>query len=337
MTSARPNLRQIADSLGLSVTTVSRALKDGPEVHPKTVARVKAAAEAAGYVPNLRGLALRTGRTHGITAVLPLEARAYLSDIARLPLIEGMTVAARARGYTLAIQSPLPEEDTLEALRKIVHLGASDGVIITRMTRDDRRVAWLEQNGVPFASFGRSAGESRHAYVDIDNFRIAREAAAHLLRAGHRRIALQLLAGADVSSGDRLAGYDAALAAAGIAPDPALVGQDDFSLEASQISFARMLDRPDPPSALICASELGLLGAIAALRQRGLVPGEDVALISRDNTRLSGYLALPVLAHRVDMALAGRKLVEALLGRIERPADPPIQEVIGPGPLGPAS
>ncbi|WP_138464520.1 LacI family DNA-binding transcriptional regulator [Poseidonocella sp. HB161398] len=333
MPATRPNLRQIADSLGLSVTTVSRALKDGPEVHPKTVARVKEAAAAAGYVPNLRGLALRTGRTHAITAVLPLEARAYLSDIARLPLIEGMTVAARARGYTLAIQSPLPEEDPLEALRKIVHLGASDGVVITRMTEEDRRVAWLEQNGVPFATFGRSAGASLHAYVDIDNHRIAREAAAHLAAAGHRRIALQLLSGTDVSSADRLEGYRAALATAGLAADPALVGRDDFSLEASQTSFARMLDEADPPTALICASELGLLGAIAALRQRGLVPGTDVALIARDNTRLCGYLSLPVLAHRVDMALAGETLVAALAGRIETPAAPPLRTVIAPGPL----
>lgn len=110
---ARPNLRQIANSLGLSVTTVSRALKEGPEVHPRTRARVQKAAAKAGYAPNIHGLALRTGRTRTIAAILPLETRAYVADLAKVPLIEGMTLAASENGYALSIFSTGPEEDQL--------------------------------------------------------------------------------------------------------------------------------------------------------------------------------------------------------------------------------
>ena len=119
------NLSQIARHLGLSVTTVSRALKDGPEVHPETRTRVQAAAAEFGYVPNLAGRALRTGRTGNLTAILPLETQGSLSDIAKLPLIEGMTVAAQRAGYALSVASTTPEEDARSGLLRVLNAGAT--------------------------------------------------------------------------------------------------------------------------------------------------------------------------------------------------------------------
>jgi LacI family transcriptional regulator len=144
----RPNLRQIAIALDLSVTTVSRALKDGPEVHPDTITRVKAAAQSAGYVPNLHGRALRTGQTRTLTAILPMETRDYLSDISKLPLIEGMTLAARETDYSLTIFSATPDEDPQDNLAKVLHSGIADGVVITRMLAADPRIAFLRRHTV---------------------------------------------------------------------------------------------------------------------------------------------------------------------------------------------
>ncbi|MBZ9822224.1 LacI family DNA-binding transcriptional regulator [Mesorhizobium sp. CA4] len=117
------------------MTTVSRALKEGPEVHPRTRARVQKAAAKAGYTPNIHGLALRTGRTRTIAAILPLETRAYVADLAKVPLIEGMTLAASENGYALSIFSTGPEEDQLWSLQRLVQSGISDGIIITRWQR----------------------------------------------------------------------------------------------------------------------------------------------------------------------------------------------------------
>lgn len=313
------NLRQIATSLGLSVTTVSRALKDGPEVHPQTIARVKAKAAEAGYAPNLHGRALRTGRTRMIVVILPLETRAYLTDIAKVPLIEGMTLAAQEQGYTLSIYSTTPDEDRLQSLHRLIQSGNSDGVIVTRMTAGDARIAFLRQYKVPFVAFGRSDVAIDYAYVDIDNEDMAREATLRLIAEGHHRIALQLLSRDDQSSALRLRGYFSALADGHLPQDPCLVGYDDFTMAASESFFERMLDLPIPPTGLICANELGLLGAISALRKRNLAPGRDVSLISRDSTGMCRYLALPVLTHFVDMSEVGRLLVDALLHQINDP------------------
>lgn len=331
---SRPNLRQLASSLGLSVTTVSRALKNGPEVNIQTIKRVQAAATVMGYVPNRTGQALRTGRTNVLAALLPLETKASLSDIARLPLIEGMTVAAQARGYTLSVQSALPDEDPLEVVRKTVGLGASDGLIITRMERDDTRIAWLDDMRIPFVTFGRSDSPRQHAYVDIDNAWIAKAATAQLLSEGHRRIALQVLGGRDMASADRISGFVQAHEEAGLHADPALIGADHFDMETSSTALDHLLLLADPPTAMVCVTELGLLGAIAALRRHGISAPGDFALITRDNTRMCDYLSIPgIRYHSIDMAGVGKSLVEGLLERIDRPEENPRQQVFAPGPL----
>jgi LacI family transcriptional regulator len=318
----RPNLRQIATELGLSVTTVSRALKDGPEVHPSTIERVKAVATKAGYVPNAHGRALRLGRTLTLTAILPLETRDYLSDLMKLPLIEGLTKAAQDSGYNLMIHSTTPDEDPQESLLRVIRSGSSDGIVITRMVSGDPRVKILLDFGIPFVAFGRTDEDLDYAYVDIDNEQIAFEATRALLDSGCRRIALQLLILEDLCSAMRMEGHRKALEQAGLAADPALIGHDDFTMAASESWVGRLLDQPDPPTGLICANELGLLGALSALHKRGLVPGRDIQIIVRDNTLISQYLSVPVGAHVVDIAAVGRQLVEALLLQITTPAAP---------------
>ena len=327
---ARPNLRQIATSLGLSVTTVSRALKEGPEVHPKTRARVQKAAAKAGYAPNVHGLALRTGRTRTIAAILPLETRAYLADLAKVPFIEGMTLAASENGYALSIFSTGPEEDQLWSLRRLVQSGISDGIIITRMVAKDPRIAFLKERGIPFVTFGRSTARPDCAYVDVDNEAMVREATKRLIADGHRRIALQLLTRDDESCEQRLRGYTQALKTARLPFDGMLVGHEEFTMAASEAFFDSVLALPNPPTALMCSSELGLLGAVSALRKRNLVPGRDVGLFVRDNTHLSQYLSVPVLAHFVDLAEAGRLAVSALLRQIENPTAP-LAQIVLPG------
>lgn len=326
-TKGRPNLRRLADELGLSMTTVSRALKDRSDVHPDTIRRVKAAADAAGYVPNLHGRALRTGLTHNLTAILPMETRDYLSDIIKLPLIEGMTLAARELGYSLTIFSTTPEESPQENLDTVLHSGAADGVVITRMLAEDPRIPFLLNRRVPFIAFGRSNIDRDYAYIDIDNERIAYEATSLLIERGRHRIALQLLTREDQYSAMRLAGYRAAIEDHGLTLDPDLIGHEDFTMGASELWIERLLDSADPPTGLVCASELGLLGTLSALRKRGIAAGRDFSIATRDNTRIARYLSTPLVTHSVDMVSVGRALIEGLVHQIEHPDAPLTQKI----------
>jgi LacI family transcriptional regulator len=256
-----------------------------------------------------------------------METRDYLSDIVKLPLMEGMTMAARQLGYTLTVFSTTPEESPQESLDMVLHSGAADGVIITRMLAKDPRIPYLLERRVPFIAFGRSDFERDYSYVDIDNERIAYEAASLLIERGRRRIALQLLTREDQYSAVRLAGYRKAIEDHGLTLDPVLIGQEEFTMEASERWIERLLDSADPPTGLVCANELGLLGALSALRKRGLSAGHDFSIATRDNTRIARYLSTPLVTHSVDMVSVGRALVEGLVRQIEHPDAPPTQKV----------
>jgi LacI family transcriptional regulator len=316
------NLKQIAAELSLSVTTVSRALKDGPEVHLSTIERVKEVAKRVGYVPNHHGRALKTGKTQTLTAVLPMETRDYLSDLLKLPLIEGMTLAARQRGYSLSIYSTTPDDDPVESVQRLLQARSADGLIITRMVSGDPRVRLLLDQGIPFVAFGRTDLDLAYPYVDIDNEQIAYDATRRLMDKGCRRIALQLLVPEDQASAMRLAGYGKAMAEAGIPIDQALIGHGTFTMESSAAWFDRLLASSDPPTGLACANELGLLGALHALGRRDLVPGRDVHIVTRDNTRLARFLPAKIGVHSVDITDVGHKLIEILESRIANPHEP---------------
>ena len=326
---APTNLTQIARELGLSVTTVSRALKDGPEVHPDTRARVKTVAARVGYVANVAGLALRTGRTRTLTAILPLKTRGSLSDLVKLPLIEGMTLAAQSLGYGLMVASTVPEESPLSGLQRVLNSGGTDGVIITRTLSDDPRPAYLAERGFPFVSFGRSDVTIPHACIDVENEVIVEDATRRLIAAKCCRIALQLLVLDDHVSSMRLLGYRRALHAAGRDVDPALIGHSDSNIAASEAWVMRLLDLPSPPDGLICANELGLFGALSALRVRGLEPGRDMQVMVRDSTGLCRHVLADIGIHAVDMSAVGERLVEALVARIEAPAKLPLRALVG--------
>ena len=139
---------------------------------------------------------------------------------------------------------------------------------------------------------------------------------------GCRRIALQLLVPKDQASVMRLAGYGRAMAEAGIPLDQSLIGHGTFTVELSAAWFDRLLASSDPPTGLACANELGLLGALHALGKRGLEPGRDVHVVTRDNTRLARFMPAKIGVHSVDMADVGHKLIEVLESRITNPLGP---------------
>jgi len=152
---------------------------------------------------------------------------------------------------------------------------------------------------------------------------------------GCRRIALQLLVQKDQASAMRLAGYRRAMAEAGIPIDRSLIGDGTFTMESSAAWFDRLLTSADPPTGLACANELGLLGALHTLGRRGLEPGRDIHIVTRDNTRLARFLPAKIGVHFVDMADVGHKLVEVLQIRIANPLEP-VARLLLPGRFEPA-
>jgi LacI family transcriptional regulator len=312
-----PTLKTLARQLGLSVTTVSRALKDGPEVRPETTARVKAAAAGLGYRPDQRAVNLRTGRT-GVVAVLFWAPHVDddVGDGSITSIVAGVCRRLEGAPYTPMVQLLLPGMEGLDRVRRIVEGRLADGMILSGTRPQDERVRYMLERRFPFVTFGRTELFTPHPWYDIDNELAARQATGHLAGLGHRRIALLDPPRELTFAQHRLLGYRRALAEAGLPYDPALVVNGGLGAAESRAATRRLCAARRPPTGIVCATGVVAAGVLAGLRDAGLAPGRDMAVVSRDGTRLADYLDPPLPTCFASLSDTGWHLCDLLLRAI---------------------
>ena len=316
------SIRDLARSLDLSITTVSRALAGYSDVSEATKAKVKAAADAIGYRPNAMARSLKLGRADAFGLIIPAVAGGdpFLSE-----LVAGLSAALSERDLDLLVTAVPPGEAELSAIRRVHDARKVDGFIVPRTRWSDPRVDLLMELGVPFVCHGRTARAEAHAWLDIDGEAAFVEATDRLLSLGHRRIGFIGAPDVYTYARHRQAGHLQAMARAGIAPDRGLtVTAASPSLADGERAAAALLSLPARPTALLAATDLLAIGALSALRASGLKAGHDVSVIGYDDLALSAHTVPPLTTMRQPIADEGRALVELLLGRI---AGKPVSEL----------
>lgn len=312
----RATLRTLARQLGISVTTASRALKDGPEVNAETIDRVKRAAEKLGYRPNAGGVNLRTGRSQSIAMVLSFERQEQL-NIVTASLLVGISTAMRARGYRTGIIPHLQHDHPVEIVRNLSREGSMDGVIITHTRPQDERVKYLLEVGMPFVTFGRTELLSAHPYVDIDHEQIGADAAKLLLDSGHAAPLLFAPSSQFSYSLQFVKGWTKTFNARNLTVPDELI---HFSATTPQsgVDMARevLLRHPESTGAFVASDEAGL-GFITAMQQAGRQIGKDFGLITYGGARLHDFLNPPTSAFYYPHAGIADLLSEMLARAIE--------------------
>lgn len=314
ITGGQPTLKTIADLTGLGVTTVSRALKDGPELAVETKARVRAIASEIGYRPHRAGVRLKTGRTFVISFVLNLADD--MSDYARR-LIMGISQALSGTQYHLQVLPQNIDQDPIDPVRYIVETAAADGLILTHSEPQDLRVKMLLERDFPFITFGRTELATPHPYIDTDNFDFAYRAAKALIRRGRQRIVIVLPPPQFTYSGHQQAGYRRALFEAGLEPVIA-EGVDLYSPAFTLRAYANSLaTQRNAPDGIICGSELQALGMMLGFQDKGFVVGSDVDIVNKKTSNILDLVQLPTLQFYEDLVRAGHDCAKFLLRRIE--------------------
>lgn len=324
------NLKQLSDQLGLSQTTVSRALNNYPEVSEETRERVKLAARKYSYRPNTRAMGLATGRTMAIGHVIPMNSTDVFNPIFG-EFIAGASKAYSNQGYELMLtMAPQDSEETV--YRDIASKGSVDGVIVHAPRVNDPRIALLQSLKLPFVIHGRdSANTSEYSWIDMNNRRAFYRATRLLIDMGHQRICLV--------NGDetlnfamrRRMGYSDALKDENINVDSNLLYSGDLTEANGFNAASHALTQKTRPTAFLVSSYVGALGVRRAIHNAGLNMGSDISVVIHDD-ELSYFQNdgdIPQFtATRSSVRDAGERAANMLIDIIRNPAKAPLTELL---------
>jgi len=318
------NLKELSTLLGLSQTTVSRALNGFPEVSEQTRVRVVEAAHRYSYSPNVRARGLATGRAMAIAHVIPVGSRHEIVNPVFADFIAGAGETYQAAGYEMLL-SVVNEGDEAEAYRRMRLKGSADGAIVHGPKLNDARIPLLTEIGLPFVVHGRSSEATLpYAWLDVNNRRAFERATEFLLDLGHRRIALiNGLEGMDFAF-RRRRGYENVLAGRGIAADPAIMTSTEMTETNGFRVAERILRQENPPTAFLTSSMILAIGVRRAIQDAGLRLGKDVSIITHDDelSYMRNGDSEPIFtATRSSVREAGRLAAQMLLDMIAEQPD----------------
>ena len=325
------NLKELSRNLGLSQTTVSRALNGYPEVSDATRKRVEAAAKAFNYSPSNRAKGLATGRALAIGHVIPITIRQEMVNPIFGDFIAGAGETYSREGYEMVL-SVVSDEDEHAVYERLWRRRAVDGVVLHSPQMNDSRIPFLHDLGMPFVVHGRASGcDTPYTWLDVNNRRAFERATTFLIDLGHRRIALvNGLENMDFAQ-RRRTGYESSLLANDIAIDPSLMGSGEMTEVFGYETTRQMLNQDNPPTAVVCSSLISALGARRAIEERGLVMGSDVSVVTHDDalSYLQNGGDVPIFtATRSSVRDAGRRLAQMLINQIANPHGPVQQELL---------
>lgn len=306
------SIEDVARRAGVSIATVSRALRGLPDVATSTRSRVLEAAADLRYVASPFAARLASGRTSTVAVVVPFVKRWFFAEV-----IDTVETELRRAGFDLLLYNLGDEQGRSRFFADLPVRKRADAVLIACLVLAADEIAALGSLGCPVALLGLH-GEG-FLSTRIDDVAAARTAVTHLTELGHRRIGL---IGGD--TGDpmrftpplhRVDGYREALAEVGVRADPRLEVLGYFTADGGEQACRTLMDLPDPPTAIFAESDEMASGAMLALRRLHMRVPEDVALIGFDDHPLAELLDLSTI--RQPVAEQARDIAMRLLAVIE--------------------
>jgi LacI family transcriptional regulator, repressor for deo operon, udp, cdd, tsx, nupC, and nupG len=300
------SIEDVARLAGVSIATVSRALRGLPDVATATRARVLAAADELDYIASPFAARLASGRSATVGAVVPFINRWFFAEV-----IDTVETALRKAGYDLLLYNLGDEAGRSRFFEVMPMRKRVDAVVVISLVLSDKEFDALDALGEPVALLGLE--RTGFLSVRIDDVHGAQQAVEHLLALGHRRIGL---IGGDTDDPMRFTpplrrrdGYRDALRAAGIELDPALEVLGYFTVEGGSQAAEALLALPERPTAIFAESDEMAYGALRSIRRANLSVPADVAVIGFDDQ---------VNAELMDLSTVRQPVAEQALDIAER-------------------
>jgi DNA-binding LacI/PurR family transcriptional regulator len=312
-----PTIRDVARLAGVSTATVSRILSGVGEARPDTRARVQAAVEALDYRPSGIARSLKLGSTGTIGLIVTDILNPFFPE-----LVRAIEDAARARDLAVMLCNGQEDADREASYLDLLSERRVDGIVIASGSLSERHGQWLRSAPVPVVLVNCRLADGAQPATLTDNRAATRLATEHLLDLGHRRLGHITGRPTDAATEDRLAGVRAAIAGAGL-PDNALaVVVGDGHATGGERAMRELLETSSV-TGVICYNDLTAVGALRAIRDRGLgVPG-DMSVVGFDDIDLAKLVDPPLTTVAQDTEAMGRWAVEHLariIGRSQVPS-----------------
>ena len=316
-------MKDIAAELGLSIVTISKVLRNHPDISPETRDRVMKHVEARDYQPNMLARSLVTGRSFLMGLVVPDLLHPFFAEIAK-----ALSSAIRGEGYSLLISSS--EEDPELEAQEVRQLLARriDAIVVASTAANGERFARLREDNQRVLLIDRSFGNASDTFVGVDDRACGRFATDHLIKMGCRRIAH--ISGQESSTGSqRLEGYRDALTSHGLPRQDKLVISrkrvDTKSIEQGAEAAHLLLKQRQRPDGIFCYNDPLAIGAMRTILAAGLRIPQDIALIGCGNLHYDDSLKVPLSS--IDQQttaigeIAGRIALEMVVKKGSRTAE----------------
>ena len=309
-------IKDLAKHLNISVATVSRAMRDMPEIKAETRDAVLKLAKEWDYQPNILATNLVKSRTKTIGVIVPDLAYHFFASV-----IKGIEEEAIARGYSLLLtQTSELYERELTNVQNLSR-GQVEGFIvsISQETTDYEHFKRLQRKGIPLVFFDRDANEIDVPKVMVDNVGAAYEATKHLIENGSKRIAF--LAGpANVTvSNLRQEGYVKALKDSGFQIDETLIVHGNYNMQGAIELTNKLFELQNPPDGMVVVSDRLAVGAITTLRKKNIRIPEDVAIVSFNDEPICTIVTPTLTSVAQPTFEMGKMAMSLLINQIENP------------------
>jgi DNA-binding LacI/PurR family transcriptional regulator len=317
----------VAARAGVSRQTVSNVLNAPDRVSLVTRRRVEEAISALHYRPNRSAQNLRSQRSRLLGVDLaPMGAHEVAPVLDRF--VHALSEEAARHGHHVLL---FPRPADAGATHLSLHETRTvDGFVLVDTEREDPRAHVLVAAGVPFVSFGRTGEASAHDVVDVDGFAGGRAVAAELAASGRRRPAYVAWPEGSLTGDQRLAGFLAGCADAGIDPADVPVLRRLNRVEDGVEAALSLVEGRERPDAIATVSDLIAVGVIRGLRSFGLRAGDEVRVVGFDDAPIAAHLDPPLTTVRQPLHEVARRVVGRFLARLEDPDGPSVTELLEP-------
>lgn len=308
-------IKDIARELGISPSTVSRALKDHPDISPETKKAVNELAEKLNYQPNIVALSLRQSKTNTIGVVIPEIVHFFFSTI-----ISGIEDVAYSAGYNVILTQSNESFQRENTDIKALFNSRVDGMLISvsRETTNFDHIESMLAKGVPMVFFDRVYDHPNSSKVIVDDLSGAKEATLHLIEQGCTRIAhLEGPPNLEITK-QRLEGYKQALKENNMPIDSTLIAECPLgTIEEGKIATEKLLTLKNPPDAIFATNDPAAMGAMQAIKEKGLKIPKDIAVVGFSNWFFSGMMDPPLSSVDQPGFEMGQEATKLLIRQIE--------------------